>query len=275
MPAAPRPCLAHRKLSSGGLQRSWPCHPARANMPLTVTYARQFALPFPQHHHYAPQDFLPGACNEAARAWLADPAAWPSQRLLVHGPDGAGKTHLLHVFAARHHAALLPAQAVRRLEPPPDAAALAIDDADSVADPRSLLHIMNAAAERGMPLLLSARMAPAHWPPSLPDLASRLRATTSVALSLPDDDLLRSLLARLLADRQLPVPEKLQDFLLARLPRTGGALREAVARLDRLQLAEGRHVSRAMAAQVTAELGAAPDNEQEKGPGEAPPGLAL
>lgn len=237
-----------------------------------VTYARQFALPFPQHDHYAPADFLPGACNAEALAWIAEPHAWPMLRLLVHGPDGAGKTHLLHVFAARHQAALLPALAVRRLEPPPEAAALAIDDADSVADPRALLHLLNAAAELGIPVLLSARTPPASWAIALPDLASRLRATTSVALSVPEDDLLRPLLARLLADRQLRVPEKLQDFLLARLPRTGGALREAAARLDRLSLAEGRTVSRAMAAQVADELGEG-DAETQTKRFEDPPGL--
>ena len=149
---------------------------------------------------------------------------------------------------------------------------VAVDDADIVEDPRALLHLLNAAAELGIPVLLSARTPPASWAIALPDLASRLRATTSVALSVPEDDLLRPLLARLLADRQLRVPEKLQDFLLARLPRTGGALREAAARLDRLSLAEGRTVSRAMAAQVADELGEG-DAETQTKRFEDPPGL--
>jgi chromosomal replication initiation ATPase DnaA len=220
----------------------------------TVTHARQFALPFPQHAFYAASDFLSGACNQEAMAWLEHPEAWPGQRLLVHGPLGTGKTHLLHLFAVRHHAALLPAQALPRLCPPPDAPALAIDDADAMVDPEALLHVLNVAAERRQPVLLSARTPPSAWHIPLPDLASRLRAITTVAVGLPEDDLLRPLLARLLADRQLMVPEKLQDFLLARLPRTGGALREAAARLDRLSLAEGGTVSRALAARVVQEM---------------------
>ena len=219
-----------------------------------VTLARQFALPFPQHAFYAAADFLAGACNREALAWLERPAAWPNQRLLVHGPLGTGKTHLLHLFAVRHHAALVPSQALRRLCPPPEAPALAIDDADATPDPRALLHVLNAAAERQQPVLLSARTPPAAWHIALPDLASRLRAITAVPVGLPDDDLLQPLLARLLADRQLQVPEKIQDFLLARLPRTGGALREAAARLDRLSLAEGGTVSRALAARVVQEM---------------------
>jgi chromosomal replication initiation ATPase DnaA len=241
----------------------------------TVSSARHFALPCPPPEAYDPDDFLPGACNAAALAWLENPRAWPLLRLLVHGPDGAGKTHLLHLFAARHHAAVLPGLAIRRLQPPPASPCLAIDDADSVPDPRALLHLLNAAAERAAPVLLAARAPAAAWPILLPDLASRLRATASVALAVPEDDLLRPLLARLLADRQVRVPEKLQAYLLTHLPRTGGALREAAARLDRLSLAQGRTVSRAMAAQVVRDLGAEPEDGQEKGPGDEPPGRLL
>jgi chromosomal replication initiation ATPase DnaA len=50
-------------------------------------------------------------------------------------------------------------------------------------------------------VLLAARTPPAHWPVRLPDLASRLRATTAVEIAPPEDSLLRSLLARLLAER--------------------------------------------------------------------------
>jgi chromosomal replication initiation ATPase DnaA len=239
-----------------------------------VTVARQFALPFACEPPYAPTDFLAGASNEAALAWIAATAPWPTLRLAVHGEAGTGKTHLLHMFAARHHAALLPAAAVRRLVPPPEAAALAIDDADSVMDEEALLHLLNGAAEHHMPVLLAARAPPARWNFRLPDLVSRLRATPTVALLAPDDALLRALLARLLSDHQLRVAERLQDFLLTRLPRTGGALREAAARLDRLSLAQGGTITRKMAQSVVDELGAPaePDSDEES-PEDEPPGL--
>jgi len=103
-------------------------------------------------------------------------------------------------------------------------------------------------------VLLAAATPPAQWPYTLPDLTSRLRAIATVRLHAPEDSLLRALLARLFADRQLAVPVTVQDFLLARLPRTGTALREAVARLDRTALAAGRRVSAAMADAVVGEM---------------------
>ena len=96
---------------------------------------------------------------------------------------------------------------------------------------------------------------------ALPDLASRLRAVTAVGLTLPEDELLAALLARLIAERQLRVDEAVQAYLLARLPRSGAALREAAARLDRASLALGRRVTRATAAIVLTEMGLSDDPE--------------
>ena len=213
--------------------------------------ARQLTLPFPDRVTYIPDNFLPTPANAQARAWLETPKEWPAGRLALYGEGGTGKTHLLHLFAARHQALVLPAQALRHFNDFPHTP-LAIDDADAVADPQSLLHLLNAAAEKHLPVLLAARAAPARWPSNLPDLDSRLRAVTAVELGQPDEHLLRALLARLIAQRQLRVEESVQDYLLTRLPRTGAAMREAAARLDRASLAAGRRVSRKLAAEILA-----------------------
>ena len=126
---------------------------------------------------------------------------------------------------------------------------LAIDDAE-MAPEEPLLHVLNAAAEAGEPVLLAARHAPSGWSTELPDLASRLRAVTAVKISQPDDDLLAALLARLCAERQLAVAEPIQAFLRAQLPRTPAAMREVAARLDRAALSAGRAVTRPLASLV-------------------------
>ncbi len=222
---------------------------------------RQLALPFPQTCLFSPAGFLPAAANADARAWLAAHATWPNQRLALHGPAGSGKTHLLHIFALRHAAMLLPGPALRHLPDLPPDAPIVIDDADAAPDAETLLHVINTAAERHLPLLLAGRTPPARWPIALPDLGSRLRATQAVALTEPDDALLRALLAQLIAARQLRVEEHVQAYLLARLPRTGAAMREAAACLDRISLAEGSRITRGIAAQVLARMHAEPADD--------------
>jgi len=208
-----------------------------------LTAIRQLALPFVHAPRLTEAEFLPSPGTRAALAWLA--AEWPGRRLALWGGPGSGKTHLLHIWATRAGAELLSGTTLRNAWP---LGPLAIDDAD-LAPEAGLLHVLNAAQEAGHPVLLAARTPPARWPTGLPDLASRLRATTAVPLGAADDAFLRALLARLLSDRQLQVAAPMQDWLLAVLPRDPATLREAAARLDRAGLAAGRSVTRALAAQ--------------------------
>jgi chromosomal replication initiation ATPase DnaA len=209
---------------------------------------RQLVLPFTHEPQFTATDFLSGGSNEAALAWLAPGADWPQQRLALSGPEGSGKTHLLHVWAAQTGARLLAASMLAAEPALPDRP-VALDDADAAAE-RPLLHLLNTCSEARQPLLLAARLPPARWPTTLPDLASRLRAVAVAEIRPPDDGLLRALLARLLAERQLAVTERVQDWLRLRLPRTPAAMREAAARLDRAALVAGGRVTRAVATDV-------------------------
>ncbi len=220
-----------------------------------MSAARQLPLPFAHRPEFAAADLVAAPSNAAARAWLDRTADWPGLRLALFGQAGAGKTHLLHLWAAARGAALWPGPGLRGIDPMAvPAAGVAIDDADTAPDPVLFLHLLNAAAAAGRPVLLAARTAPARWATALPDLASRLRAVTAVEIGPADEALLRALLTRLLAARQLDVVDPVQAFLLLHLPRTPGALREAVARLDRAALGQGRGVTRTLAAEVLAEM---------------------
>lgn len=215
---------------------------------------RQFALPFAHQPSFAAPDFLPAPSNEAALAWLERTAGWPGLRLAIWGDAGCGKTHLLHLWARRTGAVLWSGPALAGLPVLPAQGGIAIDDADAAADETALLHLLNAAAEAGLLVLLAGRDPPSRWPVRLPDLASRLRAMQAVSILRPDESLLRSILARLLAERQLAVPEAVQDWLLLRLPRDAAAMSEAAARLDRAALAGGSSITRQLAAAVLSDM---------------------
>jgi chromosomal replication initiation ATPase DnaA len=227
---------------------------------MTVAFC-QLVLPFPHRPDFAASDFIIAPSNAAALAWLDRAADWPGGRLALWGETGRGKTHLLHRWADDRGALLLSGPALVGLPELPEAGGVALDDADMAAEETALLHLLNATAEAGLPVLLAGRTPPARWPVGLPDLASRLRAITAVEIGSPEDGLLRALLARLLSDRQLVVAEGVQDYLLTRLPRTPAALADAVRRLDRYALATGGAVTRVLSARVLAEMAGAEENE--------------
>lgn len=209
---------------------------------------RQYALPLSSPRDYGEARFIQAASNEEAWAWLGRTASWPQNRLALFGPEGCGKSHLLRIWAARAGAEVVQGAALRFTTP---VAALAVDDAE-LAPERDLLHLLNAMAELGRPVLLAAREAPARWNVSLPDLASRVRAVVAVEIQAADDALLRVLFARLLRERQLRVDEEMQAWIHLRLPRSHAAMHKAAGLVDRMTLTTGSKVTPAMARAVVA-----------------------
>jgi chromosomal replication initiation ATPase DnaA len=219
-----------------------------------VRLTDQPSLPLSAEPSFVAVDFRAAPSNAAATVWLNRTADWPDRRLLLWGEPGCGKTHLLNIWATRTGAAMLAGAALRGLPELPPATGIAIDAADTVADETALFHLLNAAGEAGLPVLLAARSPPSRWTMQLPDLASRLRAMTAVAIGPPEDALLHALLARLLDARGLRLPSQLLDWLLLRLPRSAAAVRDAVVRLDEASMDQHRTITAAFARDVLADL---------------------
>jgi chromosomal replication initiation ATPase DnaA len=125
-----------------------------------------------------------------------------------------------------------------------------VEDAVAMADERALFHLINLAREEDAYLLFTARTVPPLWPANLPDLMSRLRALPVVTLQAPDDAMLRGVMVKLAADRQLPLDETVVAYLLTHIERSFAAARAAVIALDKEALRQGRAPSRALAAEL-------------------------
>ena len=82
------------------------------------------------------------------------------------------------------------------------------------------------------------------------DLGSRLKALPVVAIAPPDDALLRAVLVKLFADRQLAVDESLIGYVAMRIERSFAAARSVVARLDEEAMRHKRPLTRALAAEL-------------------------
>jgi chromosomal replication initiation ATPase DnaA len=216
--------------------------------------ARQLAFDLPARALYHRDDFFPSPANVAALAALEDWRHWPGGKLVLTGPEGAGKTHLAHVWAGMSGAVILPATGLATLDPAPlTGAAVVVEDAEAVAGnpaaETALFHLHNLVTSGGH-LLLTAATPPRDWGLALPDLASRLMAAPHASLQAPDDALLAAVLVKLFADRQIAVSAALIAYLIARMDRSIAAAQALVAALDAAALARGGPVSRALAAEV-------------------------
>ena len=104
--------------------------------------------------------------------------------------------------------------------------------------------------EKRLFVLLSARDAPSRFEFALPDLRSRLNALPAVRIGAPDDALLKTVMLKHFADRQLAIDPKVLDFLAVRVERSLAAAADVVAAIDRAALGSGRKISRQLVAEV-------------------------
>jgi chromosomal replication initiation ATPase DnaA len=208
--------------------------------------SRQIPLSLPHRPGLDRADFLVGAANAAAIALIDRWPQWPSRPILLAGPVGSGKTHLVEIWRAASGADAIAASALSLsdAEPLVGSGAIAIEDLHAGPfDEAALFHLLNLAAERNAALLLTSRVWPSALPLSIADLASRLRAAHLVELAEPDDDLLRRVLTKLFADRQLTVDPAVIGFIVNRMERSLEAANLIVDRLDSEALAEGRAIT--------------------------------
>jgi chromosomal replication initiation ATPase DnaA len=210
----------------------------------------QLALDLGHRPALGARDFLVAPGNRQAVAWLDRWPAWQAPGLVVYGPRGCGKSHLVNVWRARSGAAVVAADTLAEASAPTTARALAVEDAGGGIDETALLHLYNMVVEGGGTVLLTAADPPARWGLRLPDLASRLAALPAVAVGGPDDRLLAAVLVKLFADRQLEVAPEVIEYLLARIERSFDAAGRVVEALDRASLAGRRRITVPFVGQV-------------------------
>ncbi len=203
-------------------------------------------------------DFVVGDCNRDALAVIEAWPDWPANALLLAGPEGSGKTHLVEIWAEISGALMTTAKELGGRNPRPLTAdaPIAVEDIDRGGDSEiALFHLLNEARERGTSVLLTAREPGVAGKAKLPDLASRFRAARPARLTPPDDEFLKRVLVKLFSDRQLVASSPLLDYLVRRMERSFAAAALLVDKIDEAALASGRPLSRQLAASVLSALG--------------------
>jgi chromosomal replication initiation ATPase DnaA len=214
---------------------------------------RQLALALDHAESFAREDFLSGPSNAAALALIDCWPHWPNGAIILTGPEGSGKSHLAAIWANAAGARLVAARALDQATVPATLATGALVVEDIVADAfdeRALFHLLNLAREVEAFVLLTARTAPAGWRLAIRDLGSRLKALPIVSLAPPDDVLLRAVLVKLFADRQVAVEESLVGYVATHIERSFAAARAVVGRLDAEAMRRKRPLTRALAAEI-------------------------
>lgn len=162
----------------------------------------------------APGDdaFIVTPSNARAAHLLEHWGAWPVTAAVLTGPRKSGRSTLARIFAGKSGGTI-------------------IDDAERVPE-ATIFHAWNEAQATRRPLVIVADAAPPAWTVKLPDLRSRLAASTHAEIGPPDDALMRALIGALFARRALDAKPDLIDWLAMRIERSHIVIQRVVDALD-------------------------------------------
>lgn len=226
-------------------------------MSAAATPPRQLVLDLGYRPALGAEDFMLSPANAQAIDAIDKWPDWPSSAMLVAGSAQSGKSHLVNVWRARSHAALIVAArldgaAIALLERD---GALVVEDLDrGIGSETILFHLLNLARERGFSILMTSRLQPGALSVSLPDLRSRLRALPVALIDEPDEALLSAVLVKMFADRQLQVEPHVIAYIARHMDRSMAAAAALVAAVDARSMARKRPVTRIIASEVLREL---------------------
>ncbi len=235
----------------------------------------------PKRPRYSFEDFVVGAANRLAAQAAREVAQQPGRfsPLLLYGPAGTGKTHLLCAIAqharrsrCRSRVVQLTAEqftsqfleALERRALPSfrqkmrNLDVLLIDDVHFLAGKKAtleeLLYTIDALHARGGQVALVSDRAAVELQTVSADLASRVSAGLAVALDPPDYDV-RVGIVRGMAERmQIPLDESTIELVAQQVVGSGRLLSGAINRLVAASMAVGEPIAVALAEPVLAEF---------------------
>ena len=213
---------------------------------------QQLPLILPHEEALGVDDYLVSTSNQAAFNLITNWPEWPSPIVVLQGPTGSGKTHLVNAWYEVSGAQVVGGDELIHLDLTAlaEAGPVAVEDLHAGFDEASLFHLFNAVRLTGSTMLMTTREWPQTFDLKTKDLASRFRAATPVQLLEPDDMLLRMVMTKHFSDRQVTVDPSVIDYLVVRIERSLDAVRHVVDLLDRYALASGRKITRVMAAKI-------------------------
>ena len=195
-------------------------------LPLALSYRKAFGR----------EDFIVAPCNQEAVSWIDKWPHWPVPAVLIYGESGSGKTHLASIFSEyKIDAAELTDDFMPYFQKK-----IVVENLEKLSSEEALFHLFNFVRDLGGYLLLTAQKVPEF---RLIDLKTRIQSVPKATIGLPDETVLKEVLAQTFSDRQIIVDEGVLTFAVTHMPRSFGTMQNLIQTADALSLSQGRKIT--------------------------------
>ena len=158
----------------------------------------------------------------------------------LHGPQKSGKTFLAQIWLKKNNAIKLKKNYNFLLGNQQN---LLIDDM-TLFDEEKIFHIVNNSILNNFKILITSNFNINDINFKFIDLSSRLKTFSNFEIKQPNDEMLLSILTKLLIEKQFIITSnEIFDYILKRVERTYKGIYDTVSKLDILSLEKKRQLT--------------------------------
>lgn len=189
----------------------------------------QLFFNFSTDPYFSWDDFFINESNSEAAKHIKAWPAWLSRCSIIYGNSGSGKTYLANLWKKRNHATFITDKTFTELPYyRSDNWNFILDEWNSNTNEKSILHLYNLIHENKGYLLILSKKPPSLLEIKIPDLESRLKASTAIKLDNPDDKLLTIIAIKLFSDLQIQIKNEIINYLINYTERSPNILKKNI-----------------------------------------------
>ena len=210
---------------------------------------KQKTLNFGHKDDHSVKNLYKSTCNEVAINYINE---WPNTSIntkifCIYGPLGSGKTHISKVWMEKSNAIIFNSIGDLSFDYLSgfDRNLIFEDVSPNKNWPENLLfEFINEIKSSRLSLLITCNSDPLKLKWKTKDLISRFASFTNIEIKLPDDFLIKKLLIKQFADRQLSLDGEQIEYISKRIERSYSSIIEIVERIDNLALQHQKAISK-------------------------------
>ena len=210
---------------------------------------KQKTLNFGHKDDHSVKNLYKSTCNEVAINFIY---GWPKTSInnnifCIYGPTGSGKTHISKVWMEKSNAIIFNGISDLSFDYLSgfDRNLIFEDIAPNKNWPENLLfEFINEIKSSNLSLLITCSSDPLKLKWKTKDLVSRFTSFTNIEIKLPDDFLIKKILMKQFADRQLSLDSEQIEYISKRIERSYSSIIKIVDRVDNLALQNKKAISK-------------------------------